>query len=550
MESTQSTTESKKSAPLANLRGKIAEQAEAEFDELDEQENLAEQNNRYSSAGKTINEEVRKIEEDDVFVIGNDYAENGLAVQYRIKKDDRVVKHVDGSYSWRELHEDFPDGGNFKVTASLPEKPRHEQYLKTQSLRLGRLQKEDRSEKDYAKHAQDVSMTQKELLEILSKRDQTADEKTERLQKEKEELMMKMFDKNQQSGNESILTQLGPILEALKPKESGGDKTFDFMMQMQDKQAQQQEKNFNMMMEMMKQQQEAANNRFLEMSQSIKDAVTTKEDTKGGFDPVEHMKLISDAEQRGFDRYKDMMDLIELKASEKAEKDKPESHLDSLMKNFAPLLSTIISKGSAPQTAPAPQNPTNSSTAYTNPRSEQERRARIEYNQEHEAAARASQNPKKKKIPSAADLIKQRQEQSLTQEEKKEAQKQALKEVSVEDMILKGEVNQENSQAIIQTIIPILFDSINSNEENITVISTRCLKAIHEAKIDLRTVERDLTLKVIDDLIEEYGSSYDTIKQHASKIRELHGSLTRQIRSALGQLLENQKHEVAQGSQS
>lgn len=513
---TQTGTESKKASPISMLRSGIKEKLEEAYDDEEEMEFLEDTILESNKSLTEIQKEADEIEENDVFAKGNEYFQNNHTVEFKIKRFGKLLAHKYAPYSWKQLHKEFGEG-NYKVTAYLPES--NNKYLKSQTLSLDVYKDSDarKEEREYSSKAVDISMTEKERMELQEKREQRLKEEMRQERRDREELMMKMFENNkpQSSGLEAILPVL---LETLKPRENSGE----MLLKIQEMNQRNMEKQFETTMKLLEQQNTKMEKMFETLSDSIR---TVAEPQEKGFDPMTYMKEMREAEKAGFEKYKEMMELVDIKAQEKSENEKPQSQLDQIMKTFAPLLTSIVSaqaKSPAPQAAPQRQLQAPQQAQAT--RQLQSSSTRVSSRPSQGLSPQASKTTNS--LPSSSNRAK------ATNEEKK---------VTVDDFIFKGETDEANQEQIWGIVFPIVIESVTSGQTNKELVADSCLKALHEAKIDLRTIERDLPLKFIDDVIEQYPVA----KEREGELKELHELLTRKIRSIIGQHLASQRSQTA-----
>lgn len=283
-----------------------------------------------------------KGEVEDIFVDLGDraYKEAGTALRYTVYKDGFRVGEFRHPCTWDFLQKKF-GGGSYKVQAKSPEG----KFLKQQSQMLMSIEEERKPVDEVKGEIAQVADLVKQVLE--TRKDQSNDSLP---------MMMAMIQQQQQQ-TQLMMTQMQ---EQAKMQ----------LAQMQ----QQTQAQMNMMMTILGSSKDESANMSLKLAEIQRDAarqvteannrifeiILKQKPEKTGPDAMEIIKLKSEAEKEGFDRAKEMFELIDEKseaiAERKAERlldrdEEPEkkSTMDKVIETLAPALGTVLSQATQPR---------------------------------------------------------------------------------------------------------------------------------------------------------------------------------------------------------
>lgn len=480
-----------------------------------------------------IKRQIDDADEFDIFAdVGDELAKSGLFVQYIINKGGKHFTTEEHPYSWEKLQKER-GGGHYKVIA----KDQNKKYIKTQTKTLAEVPNDKAGANGSG--GGDKPLSTMEIFAMLKQGSQEAKDEARREASEQRTQFQEMMTalKPDNSGSDRLLevmannskenlTLITTMMTAMKPeapKDNSSEMTkmmFDLNKSQTEMMMKMQENTMAVIKEMNEKQE-----RNLEVLRGSLQVETPEPE----FSAVTVMQLTAQAEEKGAQRVKDLYDLVDLKAAEKAEfmTDKePESTTDLLLKNFLPILGQVAAAKATAVPTPQQRRPVRPTPAQI-----------AQHNQKRsESAKRTAEEAKRK----AAGTRNGNAHRPI-----------AEKSASILDQIEEIEQNPENGKIVVDVqnrdkivtlMAPMLLQAVNEGKglDDIPEIVDTSLRGLHEQGIDVFTIERDVSPETIDQMIVEYSLPDDFSKL----LREYYAELikrTVEIRKAAN----DQKAEVS-----
>lgn len=319
-----------------------------------------------------LQDDVKSIAEENPFMIGEQLEEAGIPFEYKIKKGGKHFVTLDEANLSEDVLGKRYGGGTYTVslyqlspkrlfkkqmTFRIAEPPMSvNQERKTNETHLTELMLKQNNEQ--LKAIEDRYAEKERRLEDDRKEEKKRYEEERKLQADKEERRETERRDKEMNGKNSlvealeVLTKIMPRQEA--PKDNS-DKFMEMMMKMQENTQKLIEKMDDKNKEMMKESKS-------EMKELIEKLGSKKSD---GVSERELREAIDKARREGKEDYKELVEMAEVKAIERAEllsgrepiEKEPESMTDTIIKSALPMLMQGMMKKPAPMLAPRRQAP-------------------------------------------------------------------------------------------------------------------------------------------------------------------------------------------------
>jgi len=525
-----------------------------DWDEEDDDEPV-----REVKSVEQLKRELENSQDFDIFTdVGEELAKSGLTVKYRIYRGGKMLTEEEHPYSWLKLQKDR-GAGHYTVKAI---DPRNNRFIKQQTQTV------DNAPTDKQPTPANQGPSFQEIVGLMQEQNEQFKAELKESQKEKDTLLMSLLANNRNDNSTEYLKLISnksdesmkmllAALTAMKPQDNSSEMT-KILVQLQQNNQVVQSENQKMMLSMVEKLQtntttmiEKMNDKF-ERSLERLSMSLSREPEKPEFDAFRVMQLTSEAEERGEKRMREMFDLVDAKAHEKADfmsSKEPQSTLDKVLSGVLPALAPAImgAKNPASHQATAPQRgavspgqrkalPNNEGRGNANQGTTQNatrgRKTSANGGSNGQGARKAP-----KKAPSVLDAIHESNQVVET------------KSVDSSDNSAKieaNEVNVQNRDYILQTAVPLLLTAIQSGETLddtvVKVYETLVNPTEPEAvAVDPVSIERDVTPDVIEFLINEYGLADDM----ANLLREFYVRLIKYAAWKVGQSTQAQEAVVS-----
>lgn len=309
---------------------------------------------------ETINKDVKAITEENPFIIAERLVEEGIDFEYKIKKGGKFLTTIDdpefnetalqlygeGTYTvalWKLTpRRVFVKQMTFRV-ANAPSNTNVER--KTNESQLAELMVKQTN--DQIKQMREEFAQKERRLEEERREEKRQREEERKEQREREQRLEDERRRNENSGKSSLVETLEVLTKIMPKPEDKSDKFMEMMMKMQ-------ENTQNIISKM-----DEKNERLIKESQErleklIEKLTANKND--GGVTERELRQEIEKARREGKEDYKEMMEMVESKAIERAEilagkepeEKKEESMTDTLIKSALPMLMQTMARRPAP----------------------------------------------------------------------------------------------------------------------------------------------------------------------------------------------------------
>lgn len=297
-----------------------------------------------------LDEVAEQVDEFDIFTdVGEKLTKAGDRITYTIKRNGEFLAgSVQHPYSWDQVQKKY-GGGTFTIIARSTQRGG---YVKTQSRNVAGP---DLEEKQHAAQPSGSSIT--ELLALMTqqrKDEQEAqrhrDEQAAEERRERERLRKEEEEKRLNAENNSTNTMMTMMMQMMK---SQSEQTTALLAAVMG--GKKEDIKLEKIMEMMDQR----------MEKTIQ-LLTGKEKKNEGIDPFKLIEMQATAEERGYKRAMDAVDLADKKAEELADmrerggtqEKETTSTTKTLVDAVMPVVQTFMeSRSPALQQAPAPQDP-------------------------------------------------------------------------------------------------------------------------------------------------------------------------------------------------
>ena len=329
-----------------------------------------------------ILKEIEKADRVDIFTDqGDKWFELGQLVRYDIYKNKALIEKVDHPFSWEKVQAKFGKG-HYKVVAKLP--ANKNRYLGAQSKLIENLVTNDSinyKNNRIDQHAQQQGvqgMSASETIALLEAKNRQLEESRKELELRLEERLAKSEQKireeyllkterdekflEKMTANALVskpkdlgetIKELTPLITVLAPffkkeKDTSLADALKLINEQNTKMMEKSEKNIEKMIEV------------------LTNTLTKKTEKSDSISPLEVMKMVQDAENKGFEKWKEMSDLIDEKAEERAQAmsggndgGEKDSITETLIKGLVPALPSLLAgRQAAPQlAAPVAQIP-------------------------------------------------------------------------------------------------------------------------------------------------------------------------------------------------
>ena len=517
-----------------------------DWDEEDDDEPV-----REVKSVEQLKRELENSQDFDIFTdVGEELAKSGLTVKYRIYRGGKMLTEEEHPYSWLKLQKDR-GAGHYTVKAI---DPRNNRFIKQQTQTVENAP----SDKQPTQANQGPSF--QEIVGLMQEQNEQFKTELKESQKEKDTLLMSLLANNKNDNtaeylklisnkSDESMKMLLATLTAMKPQDNSSEMT-KILVQLQQNSQMVQSENQKMMLTMVEKLQtntttmiEKMNDKF-ERSLERLSMSLHKEPEKPEFDAFRVMQLTNEAEERGEKRMREMFDLVEAKAHEKADfmsSKEPQSTLDKVLSGVLPALAPAIMGAKAPvppQAAPTQPRgavspgqkalPNNGGRSHANQGQTKSQEGRRTANANGGSNGKVARKAPKK-APSVLDAIQ-------------EAETRSIDSTDNNAKIEANEVNVQNRDYILQTAVPLLLTAIQSGETLddtvVKVYETLVNPTEPEAVAVIpESIERDVTPDVIEYLIKEYGLADDM----ANLLREFYVRLIKYTTWKVGQSTQAQE---------
>jgi hypothetical protein len=511
----------------------------------DDEDDLPMFSSRPKNKFKTVEDIKRSISDQDEFDIfddiGEELAKAGTFITYSIYKGGKYFTTEEHPYSWDRLQKERGEG-HYKVVA----KDQNKRYIKAQSRVLAATPEDKRVHSNLPNaSASKEGPSTVEILAMLKEGSREAKEEARREAREQREQFQQMLTSlqpkkdnsdliiqmmaNNSKENMAMLTNMVQALRPREPKDNSATIT-QMMMEMQ-------KTNMQMMQQMQNQTSqliEKMNEKFERGLERVAQ-LASHEPVTPEFDAWKVMEIQKQAEERGERRMKDLFDLVELKADEKAKfmSDKePESTTEMILKNLIPMIGQVAlsSKGVLPPSAPnpvmssaprrsvsQPTAPMAQKRALPQPRSQEASRSaqRTTANQQGTAVRSGNRQGAQTSNGSILDQIGDETPSKPSNNAERANQAPRVASNSTQKVERSPETatitNDENRDKIISLVLPLLVESVSSGKgfPHIPEIVDESLVLLYQNGVHPATIERDVTPAVIEAMIQQYGLPED-----------------------------------------
>jgi hypothetical protein len=314
---------------------------------------------------ESTRKDVKQINEENPFILAERLVEQGIDIEFNIKKGGRYLTKVDDPEFNEEKLQQFGEG---TYTVALYKLTPKRAFVKQQTFRVASAPiSQNQERKTNETHLAEI-MVQQTNEQIKAMREEFA-EKERRLEdqrkeekriydlekkeaREREEKREEERRRNEGNSKNSLLETITVLKELMPKAEDKSDKFMEMMMKMQE--------NTQTLLSKM----DEKNKEMIKESQDRLEKLIDKLGNKG--DTITERELrqeIDKARREGKEDYKEMLELAEVKAVERAEllsgkepeEKEKESMTDTLIKSALPMLMQTMARRPAPMIAPPQQ---------------------------------------------------------------------------------------------------------------------------------------------------------------------------------------------------